>query len=157
MARKWTAMTDEEFARQNEAAVREAREADGVEPRAESVSYDAGRGLVMVALRGGLLFGFAPERGLGLEGATSEQLAAARISPSGDGLHWDELDAHLSLAGLMADALNLREWAPRLMGQIRSDAKAKAARENGLKGGRPRKPGTRPTAVPGAAPKVRQA
>jgi hypothetical protein len=155
MARNWTPISDEEFARQNEAAVREAREADGVEPRAESVTYDAGRGLVMVALRGGMLFGFPPARGAGLEKATPEQLAAARISPSGDGLYWDALDAHLSLSGLMADALNLREWAPRLMGQTRSEAKAKAARENGLKGGRPRKAGSIPSTVPGAGPKAR--
>jgi hypothetical protein len=36
-------------------------------------------------------------------------------------------------------AFNLREWAPRYLGQMRSEAKARAARENGLKGGRPRK------------------
>lgn len=155
MARNWTPISDEEFARQNEAAVREAREADGVEPRAESVTYDAGRGLVMVALRGGMVFGFPPERGPGLEKATPEQLAAVRISPSGDGLYWDALDAHLSLSGLLAEALNLREWAPRLMGQARSEAKAKAARENGLKGGRPRKAGSLPKPVPGAGPAAR--
>lgn len=156
MARNWTAASDEEFARQNETAVREAADADRVEPRARSVSYDAERGVVMVTLTSGLVFGFPPGRATGLERATPEQLAAARISPSGDGLHWDELDAHLSLTGLMADVLNLREWAPRLMGQIRSDAKARAARENGLKGGRPRKPGARPKPPPStAAPKLR--
>jgi hypothetical protein len=62
-----------------------------------------------------------------------------RISPSGDGLHWDDLDAHASLTGLMAGALNLREWAPRILGQVRSEAKARAARANGAKGGRPRR------------------
>jgi hypothetical protein len=72
-----------------------------------------------------------------------------RISPSGDGLHWDELDAHLSLTGLMVEALNLREWAPRFMGARKSEAKAAAARQNGAKGGRPRL-GARP-----AAPRTR--
>jgi hypothetical protein len=72
----------------------------------------------------------------------------ARISPSGDGLHWDDLDVDVSLTGLMTRALNLREWAPRIMGQVRSEAKASAARRNGLKGGRP--PGrTRPTPLSG--------
>jgi len=139
MARKWTAATDEGFARQNEAAVREAREAERIEPRAAFVSYDAGRGLVLVEMTSGFAFGFAPERAAGLAGASAKQLSTVRISPSGDGLHWDELDAHVSLGGLIAEALNLREWAPRLMGRIKTEAKAKAARENGAKGGRPRK------------------
>jgi hypothetical protein len=139
MARKWTATTDESFARQNEVAVREAREAERIEPRATFVSYDAARGLVLVEMASGFVFGFAPERAPGLAGASAEQLSAVRISPSGDGLHWGDLDAHVSLGGLITEALNLREWAPRIMGRIKTEAKAKAARENGAKGGRPRK------------------
>lgn len=129
---------DAEFERQNEQAIREAREADRIEPRASAVAYDSQKGLILVELRSGFAFGFPPERVPGLESRTARQLSSIRISPSGDGLHWDDLDVDVSLTGLMASALNLREWAPRLMGQIRSEAKAKAARTNGLKGGRPR-------------------
>lgn len=132
--------TDEvEFEQQNERAVREAREADRIEPRAHTVRYDPRQGLILVELRGGFVFGFPPERVAGLADADAEQLTRIRISPSGDGLHWDDLDVQLSLTGLMSGALNLREWAPRIMGQARSEAKARAARKNGLKGGRPRK------------------
>lgn len=102
------------------------------------MSYDPTQALVLVQLRSGFAFGFPPERIPGLEGATKKQLSNCRISPSGDGLHWDDLDTHASLTGIITDALNLRDWAPRLMGQIRSQAKAEAARKNGLKGGRPR-------------------
>jgi hypothetical protein len=130
---------DTEFERQNEAAVREAREADRIEPRASTIRYDTQTGLVLVELRSGFVFGFPPERVAGLAGSSAEDLKAVRISPSGDGLHWDELDVDVSITGLLADALNLREWAPRWMGQTRSEAKARAARLNGLKGGRPRK------------------
>lgn len=130
---------DADFERQNETAVREAREADRIEPRANSVRYDAQQGLLLVELRSGFVFGFPPERVSGLEGTTAKQLSAVRISPSGDGLHWDELNVDASLTGLMADGLNLREWAPRFMGQARSEAKARAARLNGIKGGRPRR------------------
>ena len=130
---------DSGFERQNEIAIRAAREADRIEPRANAVTYDRRKGLVLVELRSGFAFGFPPERVPGLESAAAEELSAVRISPSGDGLLWDERDVHASLTGLMAEALNLREWAPRFMGQIRSAAKAKAARLNGLKGGRPRR------------------
>jgi hypothetical protein len=131
--------TQAEFEQQNETAVREAREADRIEPRANAISYDANRGLVLVELRSGFAFGFPPERVPGLEGASARDLASVRVSPSGDGLHWDDLNVDASLTGLMAGALNLREWAPRFMGQARSEAKAKAARLNGMKGGRPRR------------------
>jgi hypothetical protein len=134
-----TKRTQAEFEQRNETAVREAREADRIEPRANAVSYDASRGLVLVELRSGFAFGFPPERVSGLEGASAHDLADVRISPSGDGLHWDDLNVDASLTGLMTSALNLREWAPRFMGQARSEAKAKAARLNGMKGGRPRR------------------
>jgi hypothetical protein len=136
---KATESDHDDFERQNEAAVREAREADRIEPRASAVRYDADRGLVIVELRSGFAFGFPPERVSELDSRSAEQLADVRISPSGDGLHWDDLDVDVSLTGLVADALNLREWAPRYMGQARSEAKARAARRNGLKGGRPRR------------------
>jgi hypothetical protein len=135
---KWNPASDEEFAHQNDGALRRAREADRIEPRAGVVTYDVERGLIMVELRSGFLFGFPPER-VGLASATAEQLGNVRISPSGDGLHWDELDASVSLTGFVAEAFNLREWSPRLLGQISSDAKARAARQNGMKGGRPRR------------------
>jgi hypothetical protein len=142
---KPTGTDTSEFDRQNEQAIRAAREADRVEPRAAAVSYDPGQALILVQLRSGFAFGFPPERIPGLEGATKKQLSSCRISPSGDGLHWGDVDVHASLTGLMAGALNLREWAPRIMGQVRSEAKAKAARKNGLKGGRPRSSSKRST------------
>jgi hypothetical protein len=126
------------FAQQNETANREAREADRIEPRASVVCYDPQKGLIIIELRSGFAFGMPPERVPGLEQATVEQLSAARISPSGDGLHWDDLDVDVSLTGMISEALNLRELAPRYMGQATSPAKARAARLNGLKGGRPR-------------------
>jgi hypothetical protein len=136
---KRQALLDDEFRGQNEAAVRKAREADRIEPRASAVRYDADHGLVFVELRSGFAFGFPPERVPGLEAGTAADLGDVRVSPSGDGLHWDDLNVDVSLTGLVAEALNLREWAPRLMGQHRSEAKARAARVNGLKGGRPRR------------------
>jgi hypothetical protein len=130
---------DSAFERENKTAVSLARKADRIEPRAAAVSYDAELRLVLVYLRNGFVFGFPPSTVSGLQRRTAKQLAAVRISPSGDGLHWDGLNAEASLTGLMRDALNLEEWAPRLMGQSRSAAKAQASRVNGLKGGRPRR------------------
>jgi len=136
-----------DFERQNKAAIREAREADRIEPRANTVSYDPEKGLVLVELRSGFAFGFPPERVRGLDETSAKQLAEVEISPSGDGLRWDDLDVHISLTGLITEAMNLKEWAPRIMGQTRSSKKARASRINGLKGGRPRKATTKKAAA----------
>ena len=124
--------------RLNQAAILRGQDADRIEPRAEGAVYDQERDLVLVMLRGGYAFGFPSGAMEGLQGATAQELSKVRISPSGDGLHWEGLDVDVSLTGLMMRALNLREWAPRILGQIRSEAKARAARKNGMKGGRPR-------------------
>jgi hypothetical protein len=134
----WTPASAEGFVRQNEAALRRGREVDRIEPRARMVDYDEERGLIIVELRSGFVLGFAPER-VGLASASAEKLREVRVSPSGDGLHWDSLDVAVSLTGVVAEGLNLREWAPRYLGQSRSEAKARAARQNGMKGGRPRR------------------
>ena len=122
----------------NQTAILRTREADRIEPRAEAVTYDPSHDLVLVVLRGGLALGFPPQTVEGLQGATAQELSQVRISPSGDGLHWDSLDVDVSLTGLIMRGLHLQEWAPRILGQIRSEAKARAARKNGMKGGRPR-------------------
>jgi len=125
-----TLARDLEWVSQHRRAIREARAADRVEPRAHAVMYRSEQALILVRLRSGCAFGFTPEQVPGLKDASTEQLSNVRISPSGDGLHWDDLDVHVSLTGLMEDALNLR-----------SDAKTRAARANGQKGGRPRRSG----------------
>ena len=122
----------------NQAAILRAREANRIEPRAESATYDPKQGLVLVILRHGFAFGFPPQAIEGLQAASAQELPQVLISPSGDGLHWDGLDVEVSVTGLIMRALNLRDWAPRILGQIRSEAKASAARKNGMKGGRPR-------------------
>ena len=75
----------------------------------------------------------------GLETATDDELAAVEILGAGYGLHWEALDAALSVPGLMAGLFGTKAYMARRAGQATSPAKAAAARENGRKGGRPRK------------------
>ena len=135
----WQDLTDEEL----DAQIREARELGElqakVEPRAVRAWYDAERHLVMFELKNGCVFGFPPLREDGLGDATPEQLA--QVDPDfwkGEALHWEELDADISVPGLMFELLNVKAWYARWLGSATSEAKAAAARENGKKGGRPR-------------------
>lgn len=110
--------------------------------RAVSARYDRSTGRVVMELSNGYLFGFPTSSIPELSNATDRQLGEVELFPGGDVLHWEALDADLSVAGLLMSSLGrkekLRELA-RLAGKVKSPAKAAASRANGAKGGRPRK------------------
>jgi hypothetical protein len=60
------------------------------------------------------------------------------------GLHFPELDADLYVPALLDGLFGSRRWIAaqngRAGGKVQSEAKAQAARSNGARGGRPRKP-----------------
>ena len=132
-------LTDEELDAQIRAARRRGRRDARIEPRAVSAAYHGGSGRILVELKNGCVFGFPPELVPGLEGATPEQLSAVEVWDDGEALAWDDLDAHVSFPGLVLLAFNARAWAAKYLGAATSPRKAAASRENGKKGGRPRK------------------
>jgi hypothetical protein len=93
-------------------------------------------------LSNGYLFGFPVSSIPELSKATARQLAEVQLFPEGDVLHWEELDADLSVPGLLLSSLGRKEKLSelaRIAGRAKSPAKSAAARANGAKGGRPRK------------------
>jgi hypothetical protein len=59
---------------------------------------------------------------------------------SGFGLHWEKLDADLSIPALIIGTFGSKAWMQELArrgGSVTSPTKAAAARSNGAKGGRP--------------------
>ncbi|GBQ91212.1 hypothetical protein AA13595_3062 [Gluconacetobacter johannae DSM 13595] len=132
------AITEEQFA-QAEKQGEEARQAG----YAIKARYDRRAHRVVVALNTGVHVTFPTHLAQGLDNATPDALSEIEISPSGLGLHWPQLDADLSVPGLLQGHFGSRSWMAAQMGgkggQSRSAAKQAAARANGLKGGRPRK------------------
>lgn len=131
-------VTEREFAR---ATTRmEARREDG---HAAAARYDSKGARIVVEFDTGVQIAFPVARTEGLAGASAADLAEIEISPSGLGLHWPRLDADVYLPALLQGVFGSRHWmAARLGaagGQSRSPAKTAASRENGRKGGRPRK------------------
>lgn len=124
---------------QIEAALEKGHQAQLSEPRAVKARYSKARRRIVVDLNNGCTFAFPPHMAQGLQYATPEQLAQVRILGRGYGLHWEELDADLSVPGLLAGIFGTKAFMARQAGKARSPAKAAAARANGLKGGRPRK------------------
>ena len=131
------AMTDDDLQRA------EQRMGARAAARAVRARYDRRNGLVQVMLESGVQIGFPPRLAQGLSGATPAQLSIIEITPSGLGLHWPKLDADLYMPGLLHGVLGSAQWMAASLGasggRARSSAKAASARENGRKGGRPRK------------------
>ena len=119
------------------------REMQKAFPRAVSAYYDRANGRVVVELSSKLALTFRPQDAQGLEKAKASDLEDIEISPSGFGVHFPRLDAHLYVPGLLEGFLGSRKWMAARLGEVggqsRSGAKKAAARANGRLGGRPRK------------------
>ena len=126
--------------------VREGRKAWREEaartPSAVDVQYDSATKSVSLTLsnrcRLTVPLKFLPE----LAKAKPAQLADVVLMPEGDAIEWPQLDQQFLVSGLLADVCGpgvLMQELGRRGGQTTSRAKTKAARQNGLLGGRPRK------------------
>ncbi|MDX2214312.1 MAG: DUF2442 domain-containing protein [Oculatellaceae cyanobacterium bins.114] len=103
-------LEDLAFQQQFEEAQSAATQANLTEPRAVSAYYDSTVGLVIIRLQSGAIFSFPPEIAQGLAGAEPDVLAQVEVTPMGDGLHWETLDADFSVAGLLAGVFGTKRW-----------------------------------------------
>jgi hypothetical protein len=133
------AMSDREID-QAEARMAALRQAG----HAVSARYDRRSGRVVVDFDTGVQFAFPVKLAEGLADAAPESLSQIEITPAGLGLHWPSLDVDLYLPALLQGVFGSKRWMAQQLGteggRVRTDAKAAAARTNGRKGGRPRKP-----------------
>lgn len=113
---------------------------------AVSAHYDRRRSRIVVALNTGVELTFPTRLAEGLADASPDSLADIEISPAGLGLHWPRLDADLYVPALLKGVIGSKSWMARQLGaeggRSRTGAKVAASRENGRKGGRPRKVAT---------------
>jgi len=133
---------EKELGRNFGKATRAGEAALASEPRAVKARYDARKQRLVVELANGVILLLPPALLQGLERAAPQQLAAVELSPLGTGLHWEDLDVDLSVAGLAAGVFGTRAWMSELArraGSVKSHRKAASSRANGMKGGRPRK------------------
>lgn len=98
-------MDEKMFNEQYEKARRAAAAAHTLEPRAKRARYDRESGLVIVHLQTGESFSFSPLTVEELAQGSADDLAQVEVSPSGDGLHWERLDADIGVIALQQIAL----------------------------------------------------
>lgn len=140
-------ISDSDLSRQIDRARAAGEAALSNEPRAKSARYSPSRRQVVVELTNGCSFIFPVDKAQGLAGASNKDLAAVRILGKGVGLHWEKLDADLSIASLVVGIFGSHAWMREIArrgGAASTPAKAAAARVNGAKGGRPKKSASTP-------------
>ncbi len=112
---------------------------------AVSARYDRRTARIVVNLNTGVRIAFPARLAEGLAEASPDDLAEIEIRPAGLGLHWPKLDADVYVPTLLQGVFGSKRWMAAELGaagrRVRSRAKASAARDNGRKGGRPRKAG----------------
>ena len=112
-------------------------------PLVTEVEYRPGPGLdlFILKLNDGRRQVIPREELQGLQSGTKEQLARIEILGGGTGLLWPDLGADFYVPGLLRGVYGNKKWMAeigRSGGSAKSAAKKRAARVNGVKGGRPR-------------------
>jgi hypothetical protein len=98
-------MDDKTFQEQYEKAGKSTAEAGINEPRAERAFYDRESGLVVIHLQDGESFSFSPLTPEELAQGSADELAQIEVSPLGDGLRWQALDADIGVTALQQIAM----------------------------------------------------
>jgi len=134
--------TEDALAAELERAEQEAIAVANSSPRAETVRYNLEHNLIEIRLTNGAIFSFPPHLAQGLGGANPEQLGDVWLDADGLSVHWESLDTDFTVSGLVQGIFGTQAWMSELGregGKRSTEAKRKAARENGKKGGRPKR------------------
>jgi Protein of unknown function (DUF2442) len=87
------------------------------EPRAIKAWYQQDTERIFIELTNGVVMGFPYQLLQGLEKGTATELAEVEITPVGSSLHWESLDADLSVPQLVLGVFGSKTWMTELISQ----------------------------------------
>jgi hypothetical protein len=122
-----------------EAALKQAKLHDS-DPRAQTVEHIPALKLLIVGLSNSRRLVLPIEDMQGLGNATHEQIQNYELLGRGTGISFPELDVDLYVPALIEGVYGNRRWMAQLGkkgGSAKTEAKRRAAKANGAKGGRP--------------------
>lgn len=134
-------MTDNGFEEQLKRAREVGKATLQSERRAVDVRYLASSDELRLELSDGAELLVPVSQLEGLSGASPEAVRGVELTADGLALHWDELDVHYTVPGLVRGLYGTRAWMRaigRKGGRAASAEKQRSSRENGARGGRPR-------------------
>jgi hypothetical protein len=114
----------------------------GGEPRAQSVMHVPDLKLLIVGLSNGRRLVLPIEDIQGLDSATLSQIHNYELLGNGTGISFPDLDVDLYVPALIEGVYGNRRWMAQLGkkgGSAKTEAKRRAAKANGARGGRPRR------------------
>ncbi len=138
---KWS-ISDQELDNQIQKATTAWIESESTEPQAIHAEFNHERNLIFIQLTNGVELNIPPILIEGLSEAKPQDLEKLHLSHYGRSIHWETLDVDLDISGIVSGILGTKRWMSQLGkkgGEKTSLTKAAAARENGKKGGRPRR------------------
>jgi hypothetical protein len=124
-----------------DAAIERAKLHDN-DPVAKTAVYVPRLKLLMVQLTNGRRLALPIEDLQGLENATAKQLQKIEIFALGTEISFPEIDVDLYVPSLIEGVYGNRRWMSELGkrgGSAKTEAKRRASRANGAKGGRPKR------------------
>ncbi len=124
-----------------DAAIAQASVYEQYRPKAVAATYRAKDDVIAIKLATGVELVIPRKLMQGLEKADPRYVSKIEIDDFGSSLHWEALDVDHYVPGLIDGVFGTRKWMAAIGavgGAARTDAKVRAARKNGRKGGRPR-------------------
>ena len=134
-------INDDEFERQFTAAQKRGQMELAKGAHATAARYDKATKRLIVDLANGATLMIPARLIQGLQGASAKALGEIEILGAGSGLYWPQIEADVSIAGLLQGIFGSQAWMTELGragGKMTSERKQAAAQANGKLGGRPK-------------------
>jgi hypothetical protein len=135
-------LTQQEIDSQIESVIARQIEVNKIQPKACGVFYGQKERKLIIQFDNGCEFSCPVLLLQGVCELSDDEISKVKLTPAGWGLTWEDADIDLGVNELMQGVFGTKAWMKKNAakgGRSKSEKKKAASRENGKKGGRPKK------------------